>query len=130
MHTVIPEPSPQLFTRVIDGIQRAERRRARVHRGVLFSLTLSAFVGSTASLIAVAPEEFAESALRDVLSLLSSDTMVLGAFWDTYALALLESLPALTIAAALAALMSIVGLARMTMGFFIGAAPRPLSHHA
>lgn len=97
-----PLPSDHLADRIIGRIA-AERRRALVRRIAFFSAgaiaSTAAFVPSLLALRTAA----AESGFVQYLSLLFSDGGAVAAIWQDFAYALMESLPAASIASCLTA---------------------------
>ncbi len=116
-----------LFDRIIYRI-REERRLLSFKRRLAFYL-----IGAIGSFVAFIPvfgamrTELAQSGLAQFISLIFSDTRAVLAFWVVFALSILESLPALSIAAVLATLFiflySLKLLARDILAVF---APRNL----
>jgi len=98
-----------LFDRIICRI-REERRILVFKRRFVFY-----FVGAIGSLIAfisafnVMWTELTQSGLVQFISLIFSDTGAVLAFWDVFALSILESLPAFNIATVLAILFIFLG---------------------
>ncbi len=100
-HLQAPEPRPELLGFIIQRIS-AERLYAAKRRLVIFSLGM---IGSLAGVIPAFMSmrtHMAQSGFAEFFSLLFFDAGSLVAYWQSFALTLLESLPAVSIAAFLA----------------------------
>lgn len=106
-----PDPRPQLFDVVMKRITM-EGVRAAKRRLVIFS------VGCVGSFAAVLPAfmmmrtNMAQSGFAEFFSLLFSDMGSVALYWQNFTLTLLESLPAVSIAAFLATLFVFFGSLR------------------
>lgn len=106
-----PEPHSGLFDVIMKRID-GERVRAAKRRFVIFS------VGCIGSLAAVIPTfitmrtSMVQSGFTEFFSLLFSDAGSITAYWQNFALTLLESLPAVSIAAFLATVFVFFGSLR------------------
>lgn len=88
-----PKPPKSLFEKVMRRI-REERKLLALKRKLIFLSIV--FVGSIAALIPtfrMAQAEFAESGFATFFSLLFSDVGIIAAYWQNFALSLLETLP-------------------------------------
>ncbi len=89
-----PKPPKDLFNKVMRRIN--EEHKLLVFKRQLIFLSI-AFVGSMAALIPafqMAQAEFTESGFATFFSLLFSDVGIIAAYWQNFALSLLETLPA------------------------------------
>lgn len=95
--SVKSEPPIGLFEKIIERIEKAERRR-KIQKLVIFSITL---IGSGLSFIPaynMLQTDFEQSGFVYFFSLLFSDFQVVAASWQTFSVVLLEKLPALSLA--------------------------------
>jgi hypothetical protein len=112
----ILEPPKDLFGRIMNRIRREQRLGRIKQRIVIFS------VGAIASLAAVFPAfqmlktELAASGFFTFSSLLFSDFAIVSAYWQNFALSLLESLPVMGLAAVLAAALAFFGSLKLLTG--------------
>ena len=108
----IPEPPKDLLGRIMNRIHREQRLVKIRQRIVIFS------VGAAASLAAVFPAfqmlraEAASSDFFTFSSLLFSDFATVSAYWQNFALSLLEALPVMGLIAVLAAVLALLGSLR------------------
>lgn len=99
----LPEPPKELFGRIMSRIRREQKLETVKQRIAIFS------IGALASLAAVFPAfqiletELASSGFFSFFSLLFSDFSIVAAYWQNFALSLLETLPIMGLAAVLAA---------------------------
>ena len=106
-----PEPRPGLFGVIQKRIVREEKQRAW-QRVILFSF------GILGSLVTIVPvfrslqASVAESGFMDFFSLAFSDAGMVATYWQNFLLTLLESLPAIGIAAFLATIFTFFGSLR------------------
>lgn len=92
-----PEPAAGLFDKIIQRIRREQRLLVIKRRLVLFS------VGTLGSVVAFIPvfrlvqSGLAESGFMEFFSLIFSDLGLVTAHWQNFVLALLESLPVMSV---------------------------------
>jgi hypothetical protein len=104
-----PEPPKELFGRIMKRIHREQRLGMIKQRIAIFS------VGALASLAAVFPAfqmlktELAATGFFTFSSLLFSDFAVVSAYWQNFALSLLETLPVMGLVAVFAAVLIFLG---------------------
>lgn len=97
----VPDPHPELFNAICHRITAEQKRIVRLH--VLFFS-----IGLVSSFIAVVPvfrfmqTSMTQSGFFEFFSLLFSDVGLVTTYWQSFFLILLESLPAVSIAAFLA----------------------------
>ncbi len=107
-----PEPPKDLFGKIMSRIHREQRLGMIKQRIVIFS------VGALASLAAIFPAfqilktELAANGFFTFSSLLFSDFAVVSAYWQNFALSLLEALPVMGLIAVLAAVLAFLGSLR------------------
>ncbi len=104
-----PEPPVGLFDKIFQGIHKKQHLLIIKRRIALFSIGV---VGSAAAFIPVfqmTKSALAESGFMQFFSLFFSDFEVLTAYWHNFALALLESLPVISIAALLGTIFIFIG---------------------
>lgn len=108
----IPEPPKDLLNRIMNRIHSEQRLDKIKQRIAIFS------VGAAASLAAVFPAfqmlkaELAASGFFTFSSLLFSDFAIVSAYWQNFALSLLEALPVMGLIAILAAVLALLGSLR------------------
>jgi hypothetical protein len=105
----LPNPSADLFVKIMNRID-VERRRISIRRRfTIFS------VGLIGSLIALTPvfkmmqKGFVESGFTKFFSLIFSDSAAILSYWHEFILILLESLPVVSILAFLAIILVFLG---------------------
>lgn len=107
-----PEPQPHLFNKVMKRIAREERLSAVRHAfGNLVFFAVS-FVGSVSVLLPtfrMLRADVAQSGFFEFFSLMFSDLGSVADYWQSFGLALLESLPAASIALFLASVFVLLG---------------------
>jgi len=94
-----PEPAEGLFEKITQRIRKEQRLLIIKRRLALFSIGV---VGSAAAFIPVfrmVQSGFTESGFTEFFSLIFSDLGPVTAHWQNFVLALLESLPVMSIAA-------------------------------
>jgi hypothetical protein len=104
---MIPEPSPELFLKIINRIHKEQRILAfRKITGFSLVLLISmiAFVPAIKFLIS----EIENSGFIQFASLAFSDFEIVKIYWQNFALTILETLPALSLALCLAILLTLL----------------------
>lgn len=101
-HLKPPEPPEGLLGRIMLRIRGDERRRARTWRFAFFTLIFLATAGAAVPAFQSLQTSLTESGSIQFASLLFSDFGAVTAYWQSFGLALLESLPAMSIAIFLA----------------------------
>jgi ABC-type phosphate/phosphonate transport system permease subunit len=87
-----PEPSPELFARIISKISQ-ERKNYNLRRLVFYSVIFVASVISLVPAIGVLVNSATETGFSDFIYLLFTDYSVILVYWQSFSLALLETLP-------------------------------------
>lgn len=100
-----PEPPEGLAGKILGRIDAERRRKALVRRIALFTAGAIASVAAFVPAFLAARTSLTESGFGQYLSLLFSDGGAVLAAWQDFGFALLESLPAVALAACLAALL-------------------------
>lgn len=111
-------PSHELYTRVVSRIRNAEKSKAR--RRVFFLGFIS--ILSAIALIPAWNElqgELQQSGFFEFVSLAFSDFSLVAQYWKDFAFSLLESLPAVGLAATLAALLVFLSSIRLVLKSFL-----------
>ncbi|MDD5146604.1 MAG: hypothetical protein PHN39_02590 [Candidatus Pacebacteria bacterium] len=107
--SVEPPKIPEgLFGKIMSRIQQEKRYRRLRRRIIIFSFGLIASAGAIIPVFKMAQAGFAESGFWQFFSLLFSDFEVVTAYWQSFALSLLETLP----------VMSLIMLSAATLVFF------------
>lgn len=96
-HLNKPEPSPELFGRVMDRIHLAERRRIRI-RVTFFATMLMASIFVGVDSFRLIQTGLNESGFLAFWSLIFTDTGAMLTYWQNLGMSLLESLPVMSIA--------------------------------
>lgn len=99
-----PKPPARLCQKIMRRIEMEENLMIAKRKLVLFSMMLMASVVSLFPFFQMARTELMESGFTDYLSLLFSDFGEITRSWQSFGLALLESLPAMSLAACLLSL--------------------------
>lgn len=102
-HIKPPDPSEDLFDKIMFRIHREERLVIVKRKIALFSMGL---IGSGIGFVPafnMVWNGFSESGFFKFLSLIGSDTGIVMAYWQSFAMFLLESLPVVGLIALLAA---------------------------
>ena len=105
------EPPAGLLGKIIDRIRREERFlvfRKTVIFSVMVFASLAAFVPALSALLS----DFYKSGFINFFSLIFSDFSSVSAYWQSFAMILLETLPAASIALFLAVLLVFLGSVR------------------
>ncbi|TSC78965.1 MAG: hypothetical protein G01um101433_25 [Parcubacteria group bacterium Gr01-1014_33] len=100
------EPPAGLFEKIIARIRKEERLLIIKKRILLFSSGVFVSAGACIPALIGFRQEFAESGFFQFLSLMFSDSAAIGAHWQDFLLAILESLPVMSISALLAILLA------------------------
>lgn len=98
-----PEPSQRLFETVMRRIELEKRRIAR-RRFAFFSFMLTVSMVGLIPAFQLVQSSFARSGSLELFSLIFSDFGTVSAYWRGFSLALIESLPVVSIAVFLAAI--------------------------
>lgn len=98
-HLTSPEPPTGLLDRIIARIHKEEQLMSIKKRLFLFSTTILVSAITFVPAISAFKEEFAQSGFLQFVSLLFSDFWLVIADWQNFGLAILESLPAMSITA-------------------------------
>jgi hypothetical protein len=102
------QPSPQLFKIIMARLDRERGLLVLRRRLIIAHILLSICVVCAIPLLRTAMLEFSRSAFMQYLSLLLFDFKAVSAYWQDLALSMIESLPALSLAAPLG-LITLVG---------------------
>jgi hypothetical protein len=105
MTTINPEPSPELFVKIMKRI-RKEERILFFKRIAIFSVMLMASGVAFVPAIKMLVQESQTSGFIYFVSLAFSDFAVVKTYWQSFSLTLLETLPALSVAFCLAVLLT------------------------
>lgn len=98
-HLEPPEPPTGLFDKIMSRIHEEEQIMSIKKRLFLFSITVLVSTGAFIPVINAFQADFAQSGLVQFLSLLSSDLGAVMASWQDFGLAILESVPVMSISA-------------------------------
>jgi hypothetical protein len=104
-----PEPPAGLFDKIMQRIYKEQRLLIIKRRIVLFS---AGALGSAAAFIPVfrmVQSAFSQSGFLEFFSLLFSDSGLVITYWQNFALALMESLPVMSVAALLGTIFIFIG---------------------
>lgn len=99
----MPEPSPKLFSKIMNRIQKEERILA-VKKICVFSLIFVISAIAFFPAIIFLASEIKNSGFLQFASLAFSDFEIVKTYWQNFALTILETLPALSLALFLAIL--------------------------
>jgi hypothetical protein len=97
-HLRAPEPREGLLEQIMFRIRRERRSFIIKRRIVIFSLGLIGSIVAFVPVLHLVKTGLAESGFMQYFSLLFSDTGLVAAYWQSFAFALLESLPVLSLA--------------------------------
>jgi len=100
-HLESPEPPAGLFAKIMARIHEEERLLSIKRRLFLSSTTVLISAGALIPVVNAFQTEFAQSGLFQFLSLLLFDLGSVAANWQDFGLAILESLPAMSMMALL-----------------------------
>ena len=103
-----PEAPDNLFNKIITRINRRQRMLA-ISRVIVFSFSLLGSLVAAWPIFSAVKIEFVNSGFLQFLSLVFSDFEVIITYWQSFALTLLESLPAISIALSLLILFIFMG---------------------
>jgi ABC-type spermidine/putrescine transport system permease subunit I len=110
-----PEPSPELFLKVMKRIRREERILAFKKITFLSVLLVASGIALVPS-VKMLVQEIESSGFIQFASLAFSDFGIVEAYWQSFALTILQTIPALSLALCLAVLLtflqSIKGLSK------------------
>jgi len=98
-HLETPEPPAGLFAKIMARIYEEERLLFIKRRLFLSSTTFLISAGALITVVNTFQNEFAQSGLFQFLSLLFSDLELVAANWQDFGLAILESLPVMSMMA-------------------------------
>ena len=101
------EPSPELFLKIMKRIRREERILAFKKIGLLSVISLASVVAFVPA-IKMLVQEAQSSGFVQFASLAFSDFEVLKAYWQNFALTILETIPAVALALCLAILLTLL----------------------
>lgn len=101
-HLALPEPPEDLLNKIMKRIRQEQRPRALKWRFAFFVAMLFGSVIAAIPSFQSARSVLAASGFVQFLSLLFSDTGTVMMYWDSFAAALLESLPIMSITILLA----------------------------
>lgn len=104
-HLEPPALPEDLFARILLRIRREQHFRALKWRFGFFALMLVGTATAAIPAFRSAQSSFAESGSMQFLSLLFSDFGTVAAYWQNFSLALLESLPVMSVAILLAVIL-------------------------
>lgn len=106
MNTLI-EPSPELLGKIIQKIHREERILA-IRKTAIFSVVfIFSLVGIVPS-FRMLMSDFSNTGFFNFFSLIFSDFSMMTVYWKSFIMALLETLPAISLALFLAILLTLV----------------------
>lgn len=111
-HLKEPAVPDGLFSGVMSGIRRAERRRSIERLILFFPLTLGSLIALYFTFQSTWAAS-AESGFFSYLSLLFSDFQVVVIHWQNYSLSLLETLPATSISLSLVSILFLINFIRL-----------------
>jgi len=100
-------PSPELFLKIMKRLRNEERVLA-IKKVVLFSIIFSSSAAGLFSVSKAMITELQTSGLVSFVSLLFSDFDVIKTYWQSFSLAILEAVPAMSIALCLVILLVIL----------------------
>ncbi len=103
-HLETPEPPEGLFDKIMQRIHKEQLFLTLKRRIILFSMALAGSAAALISTFRILQTGLVESGFMEFLSLFFSDFGVVTAQWQNFTLALMEALPAVSIAAFLAAI--------------------------
>lgn len=103
------QPSPQLFKAVMARLDRERSLSALRRRLVAANIFLAACIAGAIPLFWAAVLDFSRSGFMQYLNLLLSDFKAVSVYWQDFALSLVESLPVISLAAALG-MLALMGL--------------------
>jgi len=106
----LSEPPAGLFNKIIARLIKEDRLLIFKKRLVLYSATILASLGAFIPAIYAFRAEFTQSDFSQFLSLIFSDLGAVRANWQDFGLALLESLPAMSLTMLLASLFLLLWL--------------------
>lgn len=112
----LASPPPELFNKVINRIRAEECAKSAKHRAILFSIIFIISLGALIPAISSAHAAIDASGFFSFASLIFSDMRIVLATWQDFTLSLLEALPALSLAAVLAAVFTTLGSLRYLVG--------------
>ena len=92
------KPPEELFGKIMERIHRQERLAALRKRLIIFSIGLAGSLAAFVPALRLMQQSLAESGFAQFFSLIFSDFGIVLTYWQNFALTLLESLPALSIA--------------------------------
>jgi hypothetical protein len=104
-----PEPPAGLFDRIMRRIKDEQRLLIVRQRLIVFSIALLASLAALVPTFRTAQAGLTESGFITFFSLLLSDSGVVITYWQSFVLALLESLPAVSLALFLATIFVLLG---------------------
>ena len=100
-HLEPPEPPEGLLNKIMARIHEEEQLLSTKRRLILFSIPVIISAGAFIPVINAFQAEFAQSGFSQFLSLMFSDFGLVMVNWQNFGLGVLESLPAMSIAALL-----------------------------
>ncbi len=122
MRTQLPKPSSQLLKKIMQRIEHERRLQIMRWKAVLFGFLAAFSAAALAPALGFLKAELAGSGFAQFLSLAVLDTKTVLASWQSFGLALLESLPTVSILGLLAVtfvlLLSLKFLSQNTRSFF------------
>lgn len=93
-----PQPSDELFSKIMNGIDRQRKKIILFRRITVISVSLIASLAALIPAFMVLMSRFTESGFYQYFSLMFSDFSVIAANWQDYSMSLLQALPAFSIA--------------------------------
>jgi len=105
MSIINPEPSPELFIKIMKRIRKEERILAFKKIAFLSAILIGSTIASVPA-VKMLVQEAQTSGFIQFVSLAFSDFEIVKAYWQSFALTILETLPALSFAFCLAILLT------------------------
>jgi len=106
------EPPAELFDKIISRIEKEKRFAAVRRRIFIFSFGMIASLAASFFAFQAMRAAFIESGFIEFFSLIFSDSGVILAYWQNFLLTLMESLPVMSTAAMLGAILAFLGSLR------------------
>ncbi|MDD5043163.1 MAG: hypothetical protein PHD51_00640 [Patescibacteria group bacterium] len=110
-----PEPPAGLFQRTLLRLEEERKLAAVKRRLALFSVGLLGSIVALVPVFKMVYAGFAESGFIKFLSLIISDTGIVAAYWQNFALSLLETLPAMSLILLLAVVLVFLELLKLSV---------------
>ena len=105
MSIINPEPSPELFPKIMKRIHK-EQRFLVIRDSIIFSTTLLGSVIAFVPVFKMLSSDMSKTGFLNFFSLFFSDFSVVMSYWKSFSLILLETLPVISLALFLAVLLT------------------------